>query len=66
MLPQGYCPACEQHVEWQSVLAGTGIVLKCCNCWHFVDQEHMAKLQEMKRELDQLQEKRNAIVAAYR
>jgi hypothetical protein len=66
MLPQGYCPACEEHVEWQSIAVASGVVMKCSNCWHVVDQVDMATIMEMKKELDANQEKRNAIIAAYR
>jgi hypothetical protein len=65
-LPQGYCPVCENHVEWTAIATASGRLYRCNNCWHHLDEAALGDLQRLNDELKAIEEKRNATLAAYR
>lgn len=66
MKPVGVCPACEQHVEFDSVVTAAGIAYKCCNCWHHMDAVEMGRLKRLQQELELLDQKRRELLDQHR
>lgn len=66
MMKQGQCPACEQHVEWQSVPSAAGLLYKCSNCWYHLDASGIAKLDKLTSDLKALELQRAKLLEAAR
>lgn len=64
-LKQGYCPACEQHVEWQAIPSAMGMLYKCSNCWHHLNGGAIAKLDALTEQLAKLAKQRKDLLEAH-
>ncbi len=61
--PKGYCPACDQQVEWMSDGIGApGHPWRCGNCFQGVTEEQLTRFEKVYQELEAHDEKRQQIL----